>query len=402
MIQTILRYTILLLFISTFSLGKSQPSVSGYPAGRLYQLSTSNIPIINLPFFNNDTLIAADTCESCGEAFGVDAMSEFDFWENAEMQIVYNEFDSVEIYRVRIVSPSANALHVIFSSFKLNHDEQMFIYSPNDSNRILGAFTIHNNKPDSSFTGNAIFDSEMIIEVNKRPKSINEIKGILKVRKFIHVFKNRNEFGVSLNCNNNVICAPWYNDFCNQIRSVVKYYLHQEGFINWFICSGAVVNGGNGNFDPIILTAGHCIQNGTDHANWEIYFNFQSITCNPSSNGNDLMMMTGVNTLASDGGANNDCPDIAVMRLREPIPLQYNVFHSGWSRLNLTYPQDGVGIHHPRGDVKKISFGPITNPLFNSCLKVTWTNGLTELGSSGSPLFASKQVVAVFITWYCW
>lgn len=177
------------------------------------------------------------------------------------------------------------------------------------------------------------------------------------IKKFIHVYENRDDFESSFNCHNNVICAPWYNDWCNQIRSVIKFYFRKADDPRWWMCSGAVVNGGNGNFDPIILTAEHCVRNTTEHANWIVYFNYQSITCNPSTNGNDLMTVTGVNLLSSDGSASVSCPDIALMRLRENIPLQYNVFHSGWSRLNLTYPQDGICIHHPAGDVKKISFG---------------------------------------------
>ena len=105
------------------------------------------------------------------------------------------------------------------------------------------------------------------------------------------------------------------------------------------------------------------------------------------------MTVTGVNLLNSDGSASVNCPDIALFRLRENIPIQYNVFHSGWSRLNLTYPQDGICIHHPRGDVKKIAFGQITNPLLSTCHKVTWNNGLTQPGSSGAPLFTNSRLI---------
>jgi hypothetical protein len=393
--QCILRILLLLgLFLTSYSIC-AQPSEPGYPAALHYRLPTNYLPIVNLPYLNNEELKAADTCKTCAKAFGIDIFAPFDFWEKAQLQIVNNNFENVEIYRVKIKSPTATALHVIFEHFQLGPNSKLFFYSPNDTHRILGAYSIHNNKSDSTFASNTIFDKEIIIEVNRRPKNEAETKGILKIKKFLYVFLNRNEYMNSFNCHNNVICSPWYNNFCNEIRSVVKFYWHQEGTINWFMCSGAVINGGNGNFDPIILTAGHCVDRGTDHANWQFYFNFQSNSCNPSNNGNDLMMVTGANLLVQDGGGAVDCPDIAVLRLRETIPLQYSVFHSGWSRMNLSFPLDGTAIHHPSGDLKKISFGTVTNPPFNSCHKVNWTNGLVQPGSSGSPLFVSKLIVSV-------
>lgn len=389
------KFIVLVLLILINKTVAAQPSEPGFPAALQYHLVSSNLPIVNLPFIDNEELKTVDTCKTCAKTFGVDAFAPFDFWQKSELQVITNSFETVEIYRVKVKSPTANALHIIFEHFELGPNSLIYFYSPNDTTRILGAYSMHNNKADSSFASNTIFDNEIIIEVNRRPKSSTEPKGTLKIKKFIHVFKNRDEFLDALNCNNNVICSPWYNDLCNEIRSVVKFYWHKEGLINWSMCSGAVINGGNGNFDPIILTAGHCVEGGTDHANWEFYFNFQSITCNPSTNGNDLMMIQGGNVLIKDGGLGPSCPDIALIRLRDNIPLQYNVFHSGWTRSNLSFPVDGTGIHHPAGDVKKISFGTITNPLSEQCYKVNWNNGLTEGGSSGSPLFASKQVVAV-------
>lgn len=390
---------LILLSLSIFSV-KSQPSEPGYPAALKYHLPSSSLPFVNLPYFNNEELIASDTCAECGEGYGIDANVSFDFWEKSQLHLMDNQFDKVEIYRIKILSPSAEALHVIFNHFELTENELMFIYSPNDTNRILGAYSRHNNKPDLSFISNRIADKELIIEVNKRSNNINDIKGILKVGRFIHVYKDRDEFGNSLNCHENVICAPWYNDWCNQIRSVIKLLRHKanEG---WFLCSGAVVNNLNNDFDPLILTANHCVNNGDDHANWMVFFNFQSITCTPSTNGNDLMTVSGMDVISTDDDW-DACPDIALMRLRQEIPLQYNVFFSGWNRRAWSsLPNDGrgIGIHHPAGDVKKISEGYRVNPLLSSCVKVNWTTGYTEGGSSGSPLFVTSREIIGVLSW---
>lgn len=380
-----------ILIVSFRQTTLAQLSEPGHPASMIHNTGFSDIPVIFLPDFNNEELIAQDTCQSCGDAFGIDAVKEFDFWEHASKQVINNEYDNVEIYRVKVKSNTANALHVIFSHFELATGEKIYIYSPNDTNRILGAFSAFNNKPDSTFISNRIMDSELVIEVNRKVSSHGSPKGILNIQKFIHVYEERDDFENSFNCHNNVICAPWYNDFCNEIRSVVKFYRRKVDDERWWMCSGAVVNNSNNDFDPLILTADHCVEDGRDFATWIVFFNFQSNVCDPSNNGNDLMIVTGTDVIASDHGIG--CPDIALMRLRQDIPIQYNVFFSGWSSLNLTYPQDGICIHHPRGDVKKISFGEITNPLFKTCHKVTWTDGTTEGGSSGAPLYTNSRLI---------
>ena len=79
------------------------------------------------------------------------------------------------------------------------------------------------------------------------------------------------------------------------------------------------------------------------------------------------------------------------------IPVSYAPYYNGWNRINSASPS-GVSIHHPDGDIKKIStytsalvsvtwFGPP-----DAHWRVTWTTttnglGVTEPGSSGSPIF---------------
>ena len=40
--------------------------------------------------------------------------------------------------------------------------------------------------------------------------------------------------------------------------------------------------------------------------------------------------------------------------LNQNIPDTFNVYYNGWNRKDTTSPS-GVGIHHPEGDLKKIS-----------------------------------------------
>jgi hypothetical protein len=167
------------------------------------------------------------------------------------------------------------------------------------------------------------------------------------------------------------------------------------------LCSGAVVNNLANNFEPYVLTAYHCVNLGDDNANWMVWFNFQSNTCNPTNNGNDLMTVSGVDVVSTDDDYGS-CPDMALMKIRSPIPLQYNPFFSGWNRRawsELPDDDEAIGIHHPAGDVKKFSKGERSRSAINSCIYANWNTGYTEGGSSGSPMFISTKEIIGVLSW---
>lgn len=56
---------VMLLFLAVINKTLiAQPSEPGYPAALRYHLPTNNLPIVNLPYFNNEELKAADTCKT--------------------------------------------------------------------------------------------------------------------------------------------------------------------------------------------------------------------------------------------------------------------------------------------------------------------------------------------------
>lgn len=158
-------------------------------------------------------------------------------------------------------------------------------------------------------------------------------------------------------------------------------------------CTGAMINNAKGDGRQLILTANHCVF--TDLSNSIAGFNYERSACS-SGTVSEPQTAHGMKLLARGSTS-----DFALFEVVEKIPTSYNVFLSGWDanvpKLDLT--DTFAGIHHPSGDVKKIS-------LYNGKLQLTswsegpgkayhvmipkWTRGVTEPGSSGSPLFNSK------------
>lgn len=159
-------------------------------------------------------------------------------------------------------------------------------------------------------------------------------------------------------------------------------------------CSGVMINNAKGDGRQLLLTANHCVF--TDLSNSIAGFNYERLGCGGTSAVRQPQTVHGMKLLArwSDG-------DFALFEVQERIPKEYNAFLAGWDAS--TAPASNVaGIHHPSGDVKKIS-------RFSGQLKLgswsegpqrafhwivpAWSSGVTEPGSSGSPLFTFNGLV---------
>ncbi|MFP4471227.1 MAG: T9SS type A sorting domain-containing protein, partial [Bacteroidales bacterium] len=118
---------------------------------------------------------------------------------------------------------------------------------------------------------------------------------------------------------------------------------------------------------------------------------------------NDLLFnfytMVGAEKKASSNGPGQGS-DFKLLLLEQMVPGNYQPYFNGWSLLNEQSPH-GVTIHHPEGDIKKIStytdtlistnWGSIPNTHWEVVWAQTFTNwGVTEAGSSGSPIFDSE------------
>ncbi|MCB0539904.1 MAG: T9SS type A sorting domain-containing protein, partial [Bacteroidetes bacterium] len=95
--------------------------------------------------------------------------------------------------------------------------------------------------------------------------------------------------------------------------------------------------------------------------------------------------------------ANNADSDFALLKLSSAPPSNYEVYYSGWDRTGNPSAFQ-TGIHHPSGDLKKISRdnNPATQAMYSSafCWRIgNWEEGTTEGGSSGSPLFNDAGLI---------
>ncbi len=323
------------------------------------------------------------------------------------------------IWRVKIHSPGAKSLSLIIDDFNMPENAGLFVYDESEEH-IIGAFTSKNNNKNKFFSTHLLPGDVLIVEYNQylqegidsqypSPEFRFNIDNILYNYVSSGPFGSISELRDAGACNVNINC-PEGSDWQKEKRGVAKM-LYLEG-ANWYFCTGSLVNNTNNDATPYFLTADHCggSASAANRNLWQFYFNYERPGCaNTGSPPNH--MITGASKIAS--GELSGGSDFQLVELNSSPPAAWEPYFNGWSRSNVP-SLSGVSIHHPSGDVKKIS--TYTSPLRHvtvtvgnetmangSCWGVTWVStasghGVTEGGSSGSPIFnSSHQIIGTLV-----
>jgi PKD repeat protein len=211
-------------------------------------------------------------------------------------------------------------------------------------------------------------------------------------------------------CEVNVNCSPVGDAWQDEKRGVARIYVVEGAQAGW--CTGSLINNTAQDCKPYFLTALHCGINATtaNMNQWKFYFRYEAAACtNPTSAGTLAnYFVTGCLRIAdaADGGGNSGS-DFLLVKLGNANnentvinnlkSANLNAYWNGWNA-STSPTTGGVSIHHPAGDIKKISTfsGNTVSTQWGSATgshwRVTWTantngHGVTEGGSSGSPLF---------------
>ena len=336
--------------------------------------------------------------------------------------------NGTEIWQLSITSEGARALALHFDNFNIPLGSKFFVYDPSHT-QLLGSYTYDNNRGDIEFTIGILLGDEMILEyVSPSPyekedgyhkRGLNEItQPEFQIARISYIYRGvegmearmkDTGYGTSDNtCEVNVNCSEG-NNWQDEKRGVARIYCVDGWSAGW--CTGTLVNNENEDGTPYFLTADHCggEASTSDFNQWVFYFNYEAPTCtyntqtNPEPSSNSISGCSKVSRAPLDGGS-----DFLLVELNNTPPSNYDVVYNGWRNNNYA-GGSGVGIHHPSGDIKKISTftstpgtstynGETETGASNAHWRVYWSetdhgHGVTEPGSSGSPLFDSNGFV---------
>ncbi|MEZ7942153.1 MAG: MopE-related protein, partial [Flavobacteriales bacterium] len=300
----------------------------------------------------------------------------------------------------------AQALNFLYDHFYLATNSILHIYSA-DKSMVLGGFTSANNKSSELFASGNILGESVVIELFEPLSDYGQNR--VSIEKIGYVYRNafaevNGEFrgGGSGSCEVNVACSEG-DSWTDEEKGVVRILLTSNQGQGW--CSGSLINNTSLNCAPYILTAWHCGLDSSpaQYNQYIYYFNYQTGSCGGSS-ASGTQSITGSTRIAySNDGGGNSGSDFLLTEIDSDIPTSINAYYNGWNAVN-TASSGGVGIHHPAGDYKKIS--TYTSNLVstswlnasNSHWRVIWSatengHGVTEGGSSGSPIFNDDGLI---------
>jgi hypothetical protein len=334
--------------------------------------------------------------------FGFEHEVNLDLLESATKE----EVEGGEVYRMEFVSKDALTMNVYFQEFELGPGEYVHVYD-SEGKFYDGAYTSWNNQPDRMLSTLPIPATKITVEFfkpdfsNYNSKLVigHVIQGYRQVAQHfvdaLHMAKGLNDSG---NCNYDTGCSelpgnPFGTpgEWNDQIASVALMLINGSS-----ICSGALVNNTANDGTPYFLSANHCGTNNGGARSFLFGYESPNAVCAStanSSNGPTTAQMNGATLRASNSGS-----DVALWEFNNAIPSSYNVYFAGWDNSGAT-PTEITGIHHPSGDVKKICREE-DSPYFDTAggAQVWWIDdwewGVTEPGSSGSPIFdQNKRIV---------
>lgn len=205
------------------------------------------------------------------------------------------------------------------------------------------------------------------------------------------------KIGEAGTCNLDVACTSTYNQLS---KSVALMEFMSGGTA--YVCTGTLLNDRMSTGTPYFLTAKHCISNQTMASTITTIWFYTSSSCSSGVVSSASRVLTQGATLlyvSPDplaGGVMQG--DTSFLRLNQTPPA--GALYAGSSPLALEASASVYGVHHPKGDVQKYSVGLFTGAsecAAVSCgtpattnanfMRVHWTQGVTESGSSGSGVF---------------
>lgn len=373
-----------------------------YPGKPLFSpiTDTAFIPVVELEV---DALNNLEPKKSQGVSFKVDQFAtpiEVAINTNHYGKWLHYDSEGKKIWLLRISAKQARSLHIIFDKFKLVAGAKLFLYSA-DMQIIKGAYTIENNKDWNSLAISPIEAAELYLELQVPENITNfgelEIGEIGVENKSKTLLKGTQDeyYGRSASCHVNVNCLVNGN-YHRQKRSVCRI-VYRGGRR----CTGTLLNNLTNDGKPYILTAAHCFNSDLTAHNAVFLFNYDS----PSCEGRDTLLPVEHSISGATVVSTTDNLDFVLLELSEKPIIEIEPYYSGWDARGID-PRSSYVLHHPQGDVKKITIDddvPLTNSFSGfdpntHWLLVNYELGTSEDGSSGSGLVSDEELLIGTLT----
>lgn len=306
----------------------------------------------------------------------------------------WQDLGDKSVWRLKIDAKNTHSLNFGFKNVFLPKGAQVFIYNQ-DMSEVLGPYTDKNNNQFKELWTPVLEGGSATIEISVpnqfKPYMTFDLATINQGYRAIDPVSRAK----SGSCNIDVIC-PAANAWRDEIRSVVHYSFQKNG--NGYVCTGTLMNNTAQDSKPYVLTANHCVDDQASVGSMVFYWNYEATACDGARTGSRAQTQSGATLRATWATS-----DMTLVELTVAPSSSFNVHWAGWDNAPAA-PTASVGIHHPAGHEKRISFDNDTATFTNydssqvvpngSHLRIgAWDQGTTEAGSSGSAIWDQNHHV---------
>jgi hypothetical protein len=306
--------------------------------------------------------------------------------------------DGKRIWRAAVHSPGARGIRFHFTQFRVPNGGRVWLHDDTGL-EIAGPYMANGIWNDGDFwTDVVLSESASIVYEPDASDSANPGRGMVpfQVAEVSHLTaealpeEKAGPAAAAASCNLDVTC---YGDYANLAKAVGRYIFEQNG--DSYFCSGTLLNTRNSSGIPYFLTANHCVSTEAVARTVVVFWFYQTNECRGTPpRDRDVPRTNGATLLAT---LSNTRGDGTLLRL---TGVPEGVTFAGWTADPVSIGTNVVGIHHPAGDYKRISFGSLQTPTRFSGYALEnfqgafWDGGgLTEGGSSGSGLFTRDGIL---------
>ena len=307
-----------------------------------------------------------------------------------------------------LTSPAAGSLRLAIDLKGVPEDVEMVFFGSDAPERLVGPVRVGSIADRSVAWWSPVTDGdtqtvEFFVPLGHDPRAL-----ALALAGASHLFttvanglaKEVADIGKSGSCNVDIKCSALQSSpaFLNARSAVAQMIFNDGQYV--YHCTGTLLNDtASGTQIPWFYSANHCFENDSPPfktpsqmqsvANTlNTLWSFEAVACNVKSTPPSVQLTHGATFIYNSPGA-----DVLFVRLNDAAPQ--GAFFSGWDPNAISVGSAAITIHHPKGDLKKVSEGsvlrfsspPVTGGATVPYTELRWNSGTTEGGSSGAGLF---------------
>ncbi len=299
----------------------------------------------------------------------------------------------------QVTSPGARALRVGLVSAAMAPGTEIRFAGAARMDTVYGPFTAADVKPRGATYWSPVLEGEtatveVFVAQGASPSEVS-----LAIAQVSHLFASPSDANVEYDakaagfCEVDIACRSGSDAALAMVGRAVARMTFSDGVSGGsFLCTGTLLNVASGPLTPYFYSANHCISTQASASTLTTHWFYDASSCGSGVVSSSYVQVAGGATLLYA----NESSDVLLVRLNSSPPG--GATYAGWDASTLSSGTALTAVHHPAGDLKKVSLGTMGGfgsypGLSGSFIISRWNaiaTGVTEGGSSGSGIFTGS------------